>query len=620
MALKHLYFGKDDAESDSASEGLLSSSFLVTSAYQRAVAGKKRLIIGRKGSGKSAICLRLLSEYAPSGRACIVTPDEISADEVRRFELPGVASEHAKALLWRYIIAIQIGKQLISQATKDQLKEVEKLRAVREFLVENEELDPTTMDRFWRIIQRITGKLTIKALQETTSIEIQAQSSGITLSSKLDVIEANVAAVLNAVPVFSKTKPLYILIDQIERLWSNDRGSDQMVVGLLMAANKAWALYPGVQCTIFLRTDIYEALQFADRDKFRGEESHLVWNRKELLELVERRAMSSLSVKSEILWQSYFPGTVDNVPAKEWLVQRTLLRPRDVIQLCNACRDTAEAKGHEMIDQEDLREASQLYSGWKHNDLLNEWRINFPFLTDLFVLFANQSFTVKKSKLAERFAKVNEALVKRYPSYESSLSLEPLLEILFDIGFIGISLDNKIVYSFENPNGFDPACETLVIHPAFREALRSERALRSAPYQRRLDNFAFATIAAERGAVSPKFARTARGARGQRYASEVLGRLGGICARLEMAQEARDEMASNLRAIEADLVVLPSNDDEGLEAVLTRSAAYIQGLFQELRANQIIIPRTDAYIVFVESMEEIQRLVARSYGEFVRSS
>src|SRR5260370_3254498 len=85
--LNTLYFGKDDAESDFANGGLLRQGFLKTHAYEEALEGNKTLFIGRKGSGKSAICLMLHKSLAQEGRAALITPDEISAEEIRSFSL-----------------------------------------------------------------------------------------------------------------------------------------------------------------------------------------------------------------------------------------------------------------------------------------------------------------------------------------------------------------------------------------------------------------------------------------------------------------------------------------------------------------------------------------------------
>jgi energy-coupling factor transporter ATP-binding protein EcfA2 len=105
MSSQKLYFGKDDAEADFTSSGLLRESFLRTDVYDRIKARVKTLGIGRKGSGKSALCLMLnrqLRNEANTNR-CIVTPDAISADEIRRFEMVGVNEQQSKKLVWQYV-------------------------------------------------------------------------------------------------------------------------------------------------------------------------------------------------------------------------------------------------------------------------------------------------------------------------------------------------------------------------------------------------------------------------------------------------------------------------------------------------------------------------------------
>jgi ABC-type hemin transport system ATPase subunit len=152
--LPDLYFGKDDAESDIAPGGLLRNSFLETAAYLQARAGKKRLVIGRKGSGKSAICMHLLTHPAgDGGQTCLVAPDEISAEEVRQFALQGVASEQAKAVFWRYVIAIQVAKHVVSHARTHKPKDLPEVKAIRKFLVANGEgEDLHFSERFYQIV------------------------------------------------------------------------------------------------------------------------------------------------------------------------------------------------------------------------------------------------------------------------------------------------------------------------------------------------------------------------------------------------------------------------------------------------------------------------------------
>ena len=92
--VERLFFGRDDAESD-LTDGLLREGFLPTYAYEMALSGRKSLIIGRKGSGKSAICRQLAAEGGYPGSTALITPDDAAGDEIRRFELQGVTGDTA---------------------------------------------------------------------------------------------------------------------------------------------------------------------------------------------------------------------------------------------------------------------------------------------------------------------------------------------------------------------------------------------------------------------------------------------------------------------------------------------------------------------------------------------
>jgi hypothetical protein len=151
-----------------------------------------------------------------------------------------------------------------------------------------------------------------------------------------------------------------------------------MVTGLLLASKDIAAKFAGVRCVVLLRTDIYDMLLFQDRDKFRGDEFRIDWNESDLLDLALIRARVSMGVSLEAdeLWGMIFPASIEGTPIQKYLVGRTLMRPREMIQLCNSCRDTAEKNGNSRIEESDVIEAVAQYSNWKLQDLMSEYRVN----------------------------------------------------------------------------------------------------------------------------------------------------------------------------------------------------------------------------------------------------
>jgi MoxR-like ATPase len=134
--VRELYFGRDDAERDMA-DGLLRSGFLPTRAYEDALTGRKSLVIGRKGAGKSAICMQLATQANLNSGIALITPDDAAGEELRRFELQGLPLQAAKSLIWRYVFAVQAARYLVEHAKKVHGKKPPSVRAVDRFLQEN---------------------------------------------------------------------------------------------------------------------------------------------------------------------------------------------------------------------------------------------------------------------------------------------------------------------------------------------------------------------------------------------------------------------------------------------------------------------------------------------------
>ena len=478
--LARLYFGKDDAESDFAAGGLLKHGFLRTAAYEAAMSGQKSLLIGRKGSGKSAICMMLSASSSSEKTFSVVTPDEISADELRRFELPGIAAHQSKALVWRYVFAIQVAKYLVIHAQQRRHEgQSDTVKRLRKFLVENDEVeDLTFQEKFWRVIERVKGSVSLEAFGFKASVDVEAPSSGIRASQMIDRLESYLSTAFEELGCNRTAHGEFVLlVDQIEKVWSGDPGSDAMVVGLLMATSHISRRFERVRSVVFIRTDIYELLQFPDRDKLRSEEMPIDWNRDALLDLVFVRARASLGhhpdLPAEELWGKLFPRQVSDHPTPDFIVSHTLMRPREAIQLCNKCAGTAQKNGHRAVLEDDVHEATAQYSTWKLADLIGEYAFSFPYLNELFVLFQNSGYMWTRSSLQARYETIRQSLMSHYPTSHRLASIDTMLDVLYGIGFLGTVRNDATVYVYEDPKPISPYDVNLVVHPTFREALRA---------------------------------------------------------------------------------------------------------------------------------------------------
>ncbi|MEV0122641.1 hypothetical protein AB0I16_14020 [Streptomyces sp. NPDC050703] len=486
--MRDLFFGRDDAEHDFA-DGLLRQGFQRTLAYEAALGGRKSLIVGRKGSGKSAICAQLAHGGLYPGPTAELSPDNAAGDEIRRFDLQGLTSDNAKALIWRYLFAVQAARHVVDHAHRVRhgrnLRQPAPVRALRDFLRANgEDADVRLTDRLQRGTHRLqSATLSLKMFGVEASVQTgedatEHTSEGARAMRQLDALEAGVRVGLDTLGcVAAGHPPLLVLVDQLERVWVADPDSHALVTGLLLATKQIARTYGGaVRCVLFIRSDIYDTLNFADGDKFRSDEVHITWTPEALRDLALARASLSLRrpLTHDELWGEVFPATVRGERTADYLARRSLLRPRDAIQFLTRCRDVAWERGHAKIHESDVMVATKRFSQWKLADLAREYNVGFPFLRQIFALFENGAHRVHRETFDERFAEIRADLHEAHAAYTEHLTAPAVVEALFAIGFLGVGRGDGVVYAGSTSLPVQSYEDDLHVHPCFRPALHCE--------------------------------------------------------------------------------------------------------------------------------------------------
>jgi hypothetical protein len=396
-----------------------------------------------------------------------------------------------------------------------------------------------------------------------------------------------------------------------------------MVIGLLLASKHISNTFTqDVNCIVFLRLDIYDLLQFQNRDYFRTDEMHIAWDTNALLNLAHARAQASIGVEfpAECLWRDIFPQEISGKPITDFIVQHTLMRPREIIQLCNACVDAAQKNGHARIQEEDVQEAVRLYSNWKVSDLVNEYQINYPFLSRIFVLFTNTSFLIYRQTLKQKLDKITDALSNQYKEFSHVFSLDSVLSVLYSIGFLGVIRNEQTIYVYNDPQTIEYYETQFVIHPAFREALRSTSSVDLIPYE----PTQFAAIEAELDIGFSARRGAFRGTRGSRpfrfvqYVREACERIEMICAKSRLPEEVRTEIRRNLRSVRTDAENARYAENEIVIYELSqRVLRFFINLRTKLRDSQLLEDEHNKELGYaVESaVQELEKGLV--YGEFL---
>ncbi len=461
-----LNFGGDVAERDVD----LLQYFISTKAFARVDSGSASVIIGPKGSGKTAI-LRALQAKRGSANSIIITP-EIFATSMLRQVVEGSGSvwdeDQAFVSTWIFSILVEVFKR-ISANPKGVPGPA--LKSVRAFLRDNakyEEVDIFT--RFIGYLKRIEG--------------VKVGNYEISLKTRMLQELYSLAPLYELVPKLRGVGgEMLILLDELDQGWDNTEHANRFIGSLLKAAIKIQYLGLKAQVVTFLRLEIFDLIktQLDQLDKLRGSIEMIRWTDGELADLIVRRAAHSLSFTEKRngfeleMAGALFDGKLGGMNCFEYLLSRTSLRPREVLQLLTHAHRIAVSDGAKKITAEVLKRAEEEFSSWKIEHMCSEYAHIYPGLNELLWKFRSRgpmlSLTDLNSILLDYKANNREGLPKW-----ANCQIGSLLQMLVKIEFLGVprptparhrsGLIANYEFAFEHRNPNVGVAETFLIQPA----------------------------------------------------------------------------------------------------------------------------------------------------------
>lgn len=392
MDIFKLNFGSDDAELDEK-YGFLDKVFLKTSIYIRAKNGQRELLIGRKGAGKSAICLTLKKVLESEGiKTVFITPRSLSLQRFEQIKIPSINKDEGYVIGWKYLLLSKIGTEIFDKAslarpTKTGNSSFSKtVKKVRRFLVVNNEVEPTFFEKIWgpaSALRKLISKVTLKGYGIEGSVETKQSTSQGLEAKELDRFQSSIEYLQGELDELS----IVVLIDKVDEMWNDTEESRMAIIGLVKAVHELNISLRYTRTLLFLRSDIYDILRFNDADKFRTLEERLDWTENDLRYLIAVRGKFSAGLEPDdpqALWDSIFRPEYDDVEDSfHYIINRTMRRPRELIQFCNTARAVAQDNMHDQIYKEDIVAAEKLYSRWKLKDLASEFLVQYPYLEDM---------------------------------------------------------------------------------------------------------------------------------------------------------------------------------------------------------------------------------------------
>jgi len=454
----------------------LRSYFVATGQYNEAKRGHARLVVGRKGSGKTAIFYslvdyldtrssHLLLDLKPEGHQFVRLRESVLE------ELSPGLREHTLTAFWNSILLTELARKIadtqISWANRDsdRLAKFDKVVALDDQfgVVQEGDFSERLQVQVDRLVSRFEERRPNNAAEVTELLF-------------LGDIQELAAAVIDFLELKQET---WLLVDNLDRGWPT-RGLEEIDVlivrTLLEATRKLQRQFSKrdveLRSLVFLRNDVFEHLIRETPDRGKDTAIELDWTDRETLkELVRKRITTTTALAGDFdhVWAAIFEPTVGYEPSFHYMVDRTLMRPRDLLMFIRRAVEVAINRNHERVTEEDIRSAEKSYS----YEMLRS--IEFE-LQDV-VATAGEwpyEFIGCSTKLS---AEDTRSLLRNVVEADQ---LGKAIEFLVWFGFVGVRETGKSEtrYSFQTRHDLrtllrpiDQNVGHFVIHPAFRVAL-----------------------------------------------------------------------------------------------------------------------------------------------------
>lgn len=373
-------FGDVAAEDDAVID-----YFISTNAVEKIENNSAFLVLGRKGTGKTAI-VRYFTEG--SGRTTSRSlnlrgyPWNVHASRIDH----GASEIEAYVSSWRYLIAVELSSLVLSHH-KSSLSISAKV--LSKFLSDNYGGTQPNLGEILRPTRLKFGKASIEPTVMGTklgSIELNQNLKDHQFGLELNALSDAVIKTGLEVASDAGTGPVSLHFDELDQgLAELDDVRKKMLIGLILAARdvrrECTRLGASVNPIIYLRTDIWEELQFSDKNKISQTLAlHLNWPSASLHSLIEERLRVRLNQKAK--WQSIEDDQLMRGSQTKWshVVARTFLRPRDVISFLNSILSEAKKRDDDplLVANKDVTNSRDEYSAYLKRELDDEINPHWP--------------------------------------------------------------------------------------------------------------------------------------------------------------------------------------------------------------------------------------------------
>lgn len=475
MDISKINWGNDSAEKDPN----LLDYFVTQNSYHRLMSTSKSFVVGRKGSGKSALRKKLYDDFSKKDDNVYVIQILPNYNTIRSILNEKDFEDYNNEIFFQYAWLRHIYLQALNLIGSS--------------------LNNKMLSGSFAFARHISEKnlCSNNDILETfrnylTKVKIQAGKLGdlgVNIEKELIDIADITSYEFHLSEILKTGKKIIYMFDDLDLGWNNSELTNNILLGLLATLNHTKGVNENFHTFIFIRSDMYRILLSLTQhsDKYRDLEE-IKWDTLSLKDMLELRIAYNLRYEingSTSYFDYVFPQTISTSQTLNWLVERTLGRPRELLQLV---RLYTENWSPGCDTSEILKEAESKYSDWKLSDLCSEFMSQYPNLKTVLdfwkTKFFRHKYHLKRAEIEEMaFTIFLELDLKEewFVKLVDNCDLDNFLNILYEVGFIGDFIlggsgGSKTIYSHEDSH--NPLFNEVQVHPCFRKAVNTVERIR----------------------------------------------------------------------------------------------------------------------------------------------
>jgi hypothetical protein len=376
----------------------------------------RRIVLGRTGAGKTALLLHF-SETAE--KVIEVKPESLALAYISNSTMLqfvhglGVNLNIFFKLLWRHVFTVEILKSHSHLDTaKTTQNFIERLTAFfggkHQRHVQALEYLRKWGSTFWEETDYRIKELTTK-LESDLKASIDGAKLGIPINlgaggslteeQKREVVhraqhvvnDVQIRQLSDMIELIDEVlddpnRPYFIVVDRLDEDWVEDK-LRFLLIRALIETVREFGKVRNAKIILALRYDLLDRVIRLTREAGFQEEKYetlylpIEWTKESLIGLLDARIdklVRSRYTTATVTHRDLLPAHINKQPSIEYILQRTLMRPRDIILFFNLC--IAQAKDNPRITAQTVRQAEGEYSRLRLRSLADEWQSDYPSL------------------------------------------------------------------------------------------------------------------------------------------------------------------------------------------------------------------------------------------------